>query len=138
MKTKFPNFFQPISKKTSRFHTHPSHTQNSHLLTSSLSLGVPVPRATQCVAPRSMSFDFWSFIVPTPTYMYSLYLSIYQLFLIILRKGIEDDDVSILRKDTPAEKNTIEKKNKNVLLPSRGQGWGVCSPPRRVGIDWGQ
>jgi hypothetical protein len=28
---------------TSRLHTHPSHTQNSHLLTSSLSLGVPVP-----------------------------------------------------------------------------------------------
>jgi hypothetical protein len=33
----------------SRSHTHPSHTQNSRLLTSSLSLGVPVPRATQCM-----------------------------------------------------------------------------------------
>jgi hypothetical protein len=33
----------------SRSHTHPSHTQNSCLLTSSLSLGVPVPRATQCM-----------------------------------------------------------------------------------------
>ena len=33
----------------SRSHTHPSHTQNSRLLTSSLSLGVPVPRATQCI-----------------------------------------------------------------------------------------
>ncbi len=30
-------------------HTHPSHTQNSRLLTSSLSLGVLVPRATQCM-----------------------------------------------------------------------------------------
>ena len=34
---------------TSRSHTHPYHTQNSPLLTSSLSLGVPVPRATQCM-----------------------------------------------------------------------------------------
>ena len=33
----------------SRSHTHPSHTQNSRLLTSSLSLGVPVPCVTQCV-----------------------------------------------------------------------------------------
>ena len=33
----------------SRSHTHPSHTQNSRLLTSSLSLGVPGPRATQCM-----------------------------------------------------------------------------------------
>jgi hypothetical protein len=33
---------------TSRTHTHPSHSQTSRLLTSSLSLGVPVPRATQC------------------------------------------------------------------------------------------
>ncbi len=34
-----------ISKK----HTHPSHSQTSRLLTSSLSLGVPVPRSTQCM-----------------------------------------------------------------------------------------
>jgi hypothetical protein len=33
----------------SRTHTHPSHSQTSCLLTSSLSLGVPVPRATQCM-----------------------------------------------------------------------------------------
>ena len=33
----------------SRSHTHPSHTQNSRLLTSSLSLGVPGPRSTQCI-----------------------------------------------------------------------------------------
>ena len=33
----------------SRSHTHPSHTQNSRLLTSSLSLGVPVPHTTQCI-----------------------------------------------------------------------------------------
>ena len=34
---------------TSTTHTHPSHSQTSCLLTSSLSLGVPVPRATQCM-----------------------------------------------------------------------------------------
>jgi hypothetical protein len=33
----------------SRTHTHPSHSQTSRLLTSSLSLGVPVPRVTQCM-----------------------------------------------------------------------------------------
>jgi hypothetical protein len=33
----------------SRKHTHPSHSPTSRLLTSSLSLGVPVPRATQCM-----------------------------------------------------------------------------------------
>jgi hypothetical protein len=33
----------------SRTHTHPSHSQISRLLTFSLSLGVPVPRAAQCM-----------------------------------------------------------------------------------------
>ncbi len=33
----------------SRSHTHPSHSQISRLLTSSLSLGVPVPHTTQCM-----------------------------------------------------------------------------------------
>ena len=33
----------PIASKS---HTHPSHSQTSRLLTSSLSLGVPVPRPT--------------------------------------------------------------------------------------------
>ena len=33
----------------SRSHTHPSYTQNSRLLTSSLSLSVPVPRTSQCI-----------------------------------------------------------------------------------------
>jgi hypothetical protein len=33
----------------SRSHTHPSHSQTSRLLTSSLPLGVPVHRATQCM-----------------------------------------------------------------------------------------
>ncbi len=33
----------------SKSHTHPSHSQTSRSLTSSLSLGVPVPRATQCL-----------------------------------------------------------------------------------------
>ena len=34
---------------TSKSHTHPSHLQTFHLLTSSLSLGVPIPRSTQCI-----------------------------------------------------------------------------------------
>jgi hypothetical protein len=34
---------------TSKSHTHPSHSQTSRLLTSFLSLGVPVPRPTQCM-----------------------------------------------------------------------------------------
>ena len=34
---------------TSKSHTHPSHSQTSRLLTSSLFLGVPVPRPTQCM-----------------------------------------------------------------------------------------
>ena len=33
----------------SNSHTHPSHSRTSRLLTSSLSLGVPVPRPTQCM-----------------------------------------------------------------------------------------
>ncbi len=33
----------------SRSTTHPSHSQTSRLLTSSLSLGVPVPHVTQCM-----------------------------------------------------------------------------------------
>ncbi len=36
----------PIGCKS---HTHPSHFQTSRLLTSSLSLGVPVPHETQCM-----------------------------------------------------------------------------------------
>jgi len=34
---------------TSQSHTHPSHSQTYRLLTSSLSLDVPVPRSTQCM-----------------------------------------------------------------------------------------
>jgi hypothetical protein len=33
----------------SKSHTHPSHSQTSRLVTSSLSLGVSVPRSTQCM-----------------------------------------------------------------------------------------
>ncbi len=33
----------------SKSHTHPSHSQTSHLLTSSLCLGGPVPHATKCM-----------------------------------------------------------------------------------------
>jgi hypothetical protein len=36
------------SSIVSKSHTHPSHSQTSCLLKSSLSLGVPVPRPTQC------------------------------------------------------------------------------------------
>ena len=36
----------PIASKS---HTHPPHSQTSRLLTSFLSLGVPVPRPTQCM-----------------------------------------------------------------------------------------
>ncbi len=36
----------PIASKS---HTHPSHSQTSRLLASFLSLGVPVPRPSQCV-----------------------------------------------------------------------------------------
>ncbi len=36
----------PIMSKS---HNHPSHSETSRLLTSSLSLGIPVPRATQCM-----------------------------------------------------------------------------------------
>ena len=39
-----------VSPVTSRSHTHPSHSQTSRLLTSSMSLGVTVPRATQCMS----------------------------------------------------------------------------------------
>ena len=36
----------PIASKS---HTHPSHSQTSRLLNSSLSLGVPVPHTTECM-----------------------------------------------------------------------------------------
>jgi hypothetical protein len=36
----------------SKSHTHPSHSQTSRLLTSSLSLGVPVPRPTHLSSHR--------------------------------------------------------------------------------------
>ena len=36
----------PIASKS---HTHPLHSQTSRLLTSSSSLGLPVPRTTQCM-----------------------------------------------------------------------------------------
>ncbi len=44
----------------SRTHTHPSHSQTSRLLTSSLSLGVPVPRATQCIDSSTLVFSLSS------------------------------------------------------------------------------
>jgi hypothetical protein len=44
---------------TSKSHTHPSHSQTSRLLTSSLSLGVPVPQATQCMEYTSHKHHFF-------------------------------------------------------------------------------
>ncbi len=44
----------------SKSHTHPSHSQTSCLLTSSLSLGVPVPRPTHVwEVCRFLIFSFW-------------------------------------------------------------------------------
>jgi hypothetical protein len=43
---------------TSKSHTDPSHSQTSRLLTSSLSLGIPVPRSTQCMRGRFIIFRF--------------------------------------------------------------------------------
>ncbi len=44
---------------TSKSHTHPSHSQTSRLLTSSLSLGIPVPRSTRvCETCRFIIFRF--------------------------------------------------------------------------------
>ena len=49
----------PITSKT---HTHTSHSQTSRLLTSSLSLGVPVPQQPSvCEACRFLSFSFLVF-----------------------------------------------------------------------------
>jgi hypothetical protein len=39
----------------SRSHTHPSHSQTSRLLTSSLSLGVPVSHVTQCIRGQNIN-----------------------------------------------------------------------------------
>jgi hypothetical protein len=60
MKSKYGNIYTKVSSLritlniddtpiVSRSHTHPSPLQTSRLLTSSLSLGVSVPRATQCM-----------------------------------------------------------------------------------------
>jgi hypothetical protein len=60
VKSKFDNIFAKVAALriilnidgvpvASRSHTHPSHSQTSRLLTSSLSLGVPVPHGTQCM-----------------------------------------------------------------------------------------
>ncbi len=46
---------------TSKSQTHPSHSTTSRLLTSSLSLGVPDPRATETC--RSLNFHFYSAVL---------------------------------------------------------------------------
>jgi hypothetical protein len=42
----------------SRSHNHPSHSETSHLLTSSLSLGVPVTEPSGSESCRSLNFRF--------------------------------------------------------------------------------
>jgi hypothetical protein len=52
-------------------HTHPSHSQTSRLLTSSLSLGVPVPRnpvSVSRVDPSALAF--WSFLIESHRHSY--------------------------------------------------------------------
>ena len=63
---------------TSRSHTHPSHTQNSHPSTSSLSLGVTGPRSTQCIRDTQIH-QFYLFIfhyTDTHLYLFSLTLTL--------------------------------------------------------------
>ncbi len=50
---------------TSRTHTQSSHSQTSRLFTSSLSLGVPVPRSTQCNIIRVMYVSVKTRVTPT-------------------------------------------------------------------------
>ncbi len=49
------------SSITSKSHTHPSHSETSRLLTSSLSTGVQVPRPTQCL--RGVQIPHFQFLV---------------------------------------------------------------------------
>ena len=64
---------------TSKSHTHPSHSETSRLLNSSLSLGVPVPRVTQCI--RGVQIPQLQFLVfhHTDTHMqvFSLALTLW-------------------------------------------------------------
>jgi hypothetical protein len=56
---------------TSRLHTHPSHSQVSRLLNSSLSLGVPVPSTTEWIREcRFLNFSFYPFITPKSMYSF--------------------------------------------------------------------
>ena len=54
---------------TSRTHTHPSHSQTSRILTSSLSLGVPVPR-TNLVYGRRVSPSAFAFSLSSHLHFY--------------------------------------------------------------------
>ncbi len=65
-------------------HTHPSHSQTFRLLTSSLSLGIPVPRTTQCI--RVMQIHHLQVLVFHRTDNHiqvrsCLYLSLYRLII---------------------------------------------------------
>jgi hypothetical protein len=51
----------------SKSHTHPSHSQTSRLLTSSLSLGIPVPRPTQC-SYQSGPHCFFQVVIKTHSF----------------------------------------------------------------------
>jgi hypothetical protein len=66
----------PVVSRSHTYPSVPSHSQTSRLLTSSLSLGVPVPRTTQCM---------WDVQIPqlqlvvfhhTDTHMYVFFLSL--------------------------------------------------------------
>ncbi len=64
----------------SQTHTHPSHSPTSRLITSSLSLGVPVPLGTVYVSHvdrQVLSFSLSSPYTPTLIYKSSIYLSFY-------------------------------------------------------------
>jgi hypothetical protein len=93
----------PISSKS---HTHPSHSQTSHLLTSSLSLGVPVPRPIHYTDTHIyvLSLDFASSIhnkqVNTHINIrFYLYLSLYRF--IINKYDIRESEMTFLSTQVP-------------------------------------
>jgi hypothetical protein len=53
-----------------KWHTHPSHSQTSRLLTSSVSSGVPVPRATPCVCEPKKNGHYIYIYVMRMIYIY--------------------------------------------------------------------
>ncbi len=82
----------------SRTHTHPTHSQTSCLLSSSLSLGAPVPRKIQCMWGVSEYVSFKSLSSkstssPSVVSKSSLVTSVnYQIFL---RNPLQKDSLSV-------------------------------------------